>query len=135
MRVIFKKRNRGQIEFGIIYGGIAVAALIIPWFLPVLSLAPSCAFKGLFRIPCPTCGSTRSLAHLSHGEFTSALAMNPVVTLVIVFTVLYFFYSLITLIFDFRRFGFILSEREKNTVRIAAVVLLLLQWGWLVRTL
>jgi hypothetical protein len=73
--------------------------------------------------------------HLSHGEISSALTMNPVVTLVIVFAVLFLFYSLIALMFDLRKIGFIMTEREKNTVRIAAALLLLAQWGWLIRTL
>lgn len=135
MQVVLKKRVPGGIEFGIIYGGIAMAALIIPWFLPLLSLSPSCAFKGLFNIPCPTCGATRSVVHLSHGEFLPALAMNPIIATVIVFAVLFFFYSLITLVFDIQRICFILTEREKNAVRVIAIFLLLTQWGWLIRTL
>jgi hypothetical protein len=133
MQVIFKKREHDETEFGIIYGGIAVAALTIPWFLPVLSLSPACAFKGFFNIPCPTCGATRSLVHLAHGEFIRALAMNPIIAVAVFFAVLFFIYSVITLIFDFRRVGFILTEREKNAARVSAVVLLLLQWGWLIR--
>jgi hypothetical protein len=135
MQVILRRRERDQIEFGLIYGGIAVAALTIPWFLPVLSLSPSCAFRGLFNIPCPTCGATRSLVHLSHGEFTSALAMNPIIAIVLTFAIVFFFYSLITLMFDFRRIRFIMTVSEKNAARVAAVLLLLLQWGWLTRTL
>lgn len=135
MRVFLKKREHGRIEFGIIYGGIALLALLAARFGPLASLAPSCAFKGLLGVPCPTCGSTRAVVHLSHGEIASALAMNPVITLVIVFAVLFFFYGLIALLFDFRRIGFVFTEREKNTVRITAVLLLLAQWGWLIRTL
>lgn len=135
MQVILRRRERDGIEFGLIYGGIAVAALTIPWFLPVLSFSPSCVFKGLFSIPCPTCGATRSLVHLSHGEFTSALAMNPIIAIVLTVAIFFFFYSLITLMFDFRRIRFIMTEREKNAGRVAAALLLLLQWGWLIRTL
>jgi hypothetical protein len=135
MQVILTRRERDRIEFGIIYGGIAVAALVIPWFLPVLSLSPSCVFRGLFNIPCPTCGATRSLVHLSQGELTSALAVNPIIAIVLTFAIFFFFYSLITLMFDFRRIRFIMTEREKNAARVAAVLLLLLQWVWLIRTL
>lgn len=135
MQVVIKKRERGGNEFGIIYGGIAVSALVIPWFLPVMSLAPSCSFKGFLNIPCPTCGATRAIVHLSHGEFLPALAMNPITAMVIAFAVLFFFYSLITLVFDIRRIGFVMTEREKNAVRIMAILLLLAQWGWLIRTL
>ena len=135
MQVIFNKRNPGQIEFGIIYGSIALLALLAARLVPIASIVPSCAFKGLWGVPCPTCGSTRAVVHLSHGEIAAALAMNPVVTLVIVFAVVFFFYSLIALMFDLRKIGFIMTEREKNTVRITAVLLMLAQWGWLIRAL
>jgi len=135
MQVIFNKRNPGQIEFGIIYGSIALLALLAARLVPIASIVPSCAFKGLWGVPCPTCGSTRAVVHLSHGEIAAALAMNPVVALVIVFAVIFFFYSLIALMFDLRKIGFIMTEREKNTVRITAVLLLLAQWGWLIRAL
>jgi uncharacterized protein DUF2752 len=135
MRVFLKKRERGRIEFGIIYGSIALLVLLAVRFSPIASLAPSCAFKGVLGVPCPTCGSTRAVVQLSHGDLFSALAMNPVITLVVVFAVIFFFYSLTALIFHFRRIGFVFTEREKNTVRIAVVLLLLVQWGWLIRTL
>jgi uncharacterized protein DUF2752 len=135
MRIIFKKRNPGHIEFGIIYGGIALLALLAARLDRALSMAPTCVFKGISGIPCPTCGSTRSLVHLSHGDIASAMTMNPIVTLIVLFAILFFFYALITLMFNFRRIGFLLTEREKNTVRITAVVLLLAQWGWLIRTI
>ena len=135
MQVIFNKRNPGQIEFGIIYGSIALLALLAARLVPIASIVPSCAFKGLWGVPCPTCGSTRAVVHLSHGEIAAALAMNPVVTLVFVLAVIFFFYSLIALMFDLRKIGFIMTEREKNTVRITAVLLLLAQWGWLIRAL
>lgn len=135
MRVIFKKRTPGQIEFGVIYGGIALVALYLARFLPLLSIAPSCAFKGLTGMPCPTCGSTRAVVHLSQGKLASALALNPAVTLVMIFAGLFFFYSLITLVFGFRRIGLLLTEREKKIIGIVSLVLLFLQWGWLARTL
>jgi hypothetical protein len=135
MQVIFNKRHPGQTEFGIIYGSIAFLALLAARLGLIASMAPSCAFKGLLGVPCPTCGSTRAVVHLSHGEIASALTMNPVITFVIVFSVLFFFYSLIALMFDLRKIGFIMTEREKNTVRITAMLLLLAQWGWLIRTL
>jgi Protein of unknown function (DUF2752) len=135
MRIVFTKRVPGQIEFGIIYGAIAVGVLLTSWFLPVLAMTPSCVFKGLFGIPCPTCGATRAVVHLSHGAISAAIAMNPIVAISLVLAVVFFIYSLATLVLNVRRIGFIGSEREKNAARVLVVVLLLTQWAYLIRTL
>lgn len=131
MRISLRKRTVGQIEFGLIYGGIALLALAAGRFLPVLALAPSCVFKGLSGIPCPTCGSTRSIVHLSHGHIFDSLIMNPLVSLCAIAAVLSFAYSLVTLMFDLPRFGLVLSEREKDSVRVGAVLLVLANWAYL----
>ena len=36
-----------------------------------------CFIKHTTNIPCPSCGSTRSVMLLSHGEFKEALLINP----------------------------------------------------------
>ena len=38
---------------------------------------PPCGLRTLTGIPCPMCGSTRSLAAISHLELTQAMAFNP----------------------------------------------------------
>jgi hypothetical protein len=42
---------------------------------------PRCTLKWLTDVPCPGCGGTRSLAMLAHGEWSTALAMNPLIVL------------------------------------------------------
>lgn len=36
-----------------------------------------CLIKHITNIPCPSCGSTRSLVSLLQGDFSRALAINP----------------------------------------------------------
>ena len=36
-----------------------------------------CLFKQITGIPCPSCGSTRSVLSLLHGDLTGALIWNP----------------------------------------------------------
>lgn len=134
MRVVFKKRSTGQIEFGIIYGSMALLLLGAARVLPILSIAPSCVFKGITGIPCPTCGTTRSMLYLSQGDFATALAMNPLASLGLGAAVPYFFYCAITLIFNLPRMSFILTGREKRAVRATTVMLLLIQWAYLIAT-
>ena len=132
MRLILEKRTRGQIEFGIIYGGIALLAVCAGRFVPVLSFAPSCVFKGLTGVPCPTCGATRAVVHLAQGELSASLILNPLVVLCLVIASAIFFYSLITLVLDVPRVRVILSDREKNIARSAVVALVLANWCYLI---
>ncbi len=134
MRFVLKKRLPGQIEYGVIYGGIALLALFAGRFLPVLDLAPSCVFKALTGIPCPTCGSTRSIVYLSHGDVISAFLMNPLVGLCAAGAVLLLFYSIITLAFHAPRIGVLFTEKEKDQVRRSAILLVLLNWLYLAVT-
>ena len=131
MRFLLKKRAIGQIEFGIIYGGIALLALCVAFFLPILSLLPSCVFNELTGFPCPTCGATRSIVHLAQGDITASFGMNPLIALCVIGAVLFFFYTLVTLLFDLPRLGMQATDREKNGIRAGAVLLLLLNWLYL----
>ncbi|MDR0988920.1 MAG: DUF2752 domain-containing protein [Prevotellaceae bacterium] len=45
------------------------------WHGPVIW--KGCLFKQIYSIPCPACGSTRSILLLLHGDFWGALALNP----------------------------------------------------------
>ncbi len=132
MRLFLKKRAPDQIEFGIIYGGIALAMLGVGRLLPIHSFAPDCVFKGLTGIPCLTCGSTRSVIHLSHGDILTAFAMNPLMTLCLISASGYFFYSLISAAFDMPRIRILFTDKESNIVRAGVVMLLLLQWAYLI---
>ena len=132
MRLFLKKKTPDRIEFGIIYGGIALLILGAGRLHPILSFAPDCVFKGLTGIPCPTCGSTRSVVYLSHGKVLSAFAMNPLTTLCLISAVVYFFFSLMSSVFDLPRISFLLTDMEKNVVRAGVAALLLLQWAYLI---
>jgi len=134
MQVAFRKRVAGEIEFGMIYGGIVLLVLAVAWLPPLLALAPDCVFKGLTGIPCPTCGSTRSVVHLAHGEISAALILNPLAALCMIAAISYFFSSVVTFIFGLPRITLTLSDKEQNIARMGALVLLLMQWGYLVAT-
>jgi hypothetical protein len=42
-----------------------------------LVLPPTCMSKTMFGISCPGCGLTRSFVAIAHGNFESALELNP----------------------------------------------------------
>jgi hypothetical protein len=134
VRFVLKKRQSGQIEYGVIYGGIALLALFAGRFLPLLDLAPSCVFKAVTGVPCPTCGSTRSIVFLSHGDMLSAFYMNPLVALCAIIALVYFFYRIITLAFELPAMEVALTEREQDRLRVLAALFVGLNWLYLVVT-
>jgi uncharacterized protein DUF2752 len=134
MRVIFKQRKTGEIEYGIIYGGISIIALCIARSVPVLSLAPSCVFKVLTGFPCPTCGATHSVVALARGEVTASFMMNPLMALCLLAGILVFIYSLVALTFNLPHIYMILSSREQNALKTGAIILILAQWAYLITT-
>ena len=132
MRLYLKKKSSNQIEFGIIYGGIALVMLGAGRLLPILSFAPDCVFKGLTGIPCPACGSTRSVVHVAHGDILSAFAMNPLTTLCLLSAIVYFIASLVSVAYDLPRINVILADKEKNVMRAGVAMILLAQWAYLI---
>jgi hypothetical protein len=134
MRAYRYRRDSGRIEFGIIYGGIALLALYAARFPQIITFPSSCAFKGITGIPCPTCGSTRAVLHLTHGEIIAALVFNPLTSSCFLAAVLYFLYSLITLAPGIPRVGLVLSDTEKNALLAGAVTLAMMNWIYLILT-
>ncbi len=132
MRVLLANRKPGQIEYGIIYGGAALAALAAVRLLPVLPFVPQCPFRTLTGLPCPTCGATRSLIHLAHGDIIDALMMNPLAAGGVLVAVFLFFYGIAALLFHIPRFGFLFTENESKAVRAGFASLLFAQWIYLV---
>jgi hypothetical protein len=48
-----------------------------------------CTFKLLTRLPCPTCGSTRTFGRLAALDLSGAFAMNPLATLAVLVLVVW----------------------------------------------
>ena len=135
MRFVLRKKQPSQIEFALIYGGLAILLLVAARILPVAQLAPDCVFKAITGIPCPTCGSTRAVILLSHGHLESAFRMNPATGAVFVTALLAFLCRLIVLAFDLPGIHIGFSGREKNLVRISVVLALLLNWAYVITSL
>jgi len=58
--------------------GLASLMLAVSFFLPEGGLGlPLCWMKGMTGVPCPGCGLTRSITHISHLHFFEALQDHP----------------------------------------------------------
>ena len=117
---------------GAIFGGIgaigaAGAAVLGLDRLPV-SL---CFFKAFTGIPCPTCGGTRALSCLAHLDLVGAFAMNPLVTAG-AFVVAAWAIADLALLPRRRALVIELRPGLASVVRVAAVVLLVANWAYLV---
>ncbi len=98
------------------------------------SISLGCLFHKITHIPCPSCGSTRSILSLLDGNISDALYLNPIGILLffgmtitplwIIFDVVtgkdYFFHSYIK--FE--------SLLRKNYIAIPSIFLLLVNWIW-----
>ncbi len=135
MRLSTRKREPGELEFGIIYGTIALVAIGAARFLPLEKLAPPCLFRACIGVSCPTCGATRSLVHFSHGDMVRALSLNPLMTIVLGGAIVYFVVNCIGVFLKLPRVVLSLSPFEKNVMSITALILFLLNWTYLISSM
>lgn len=77
-----------------VYLRVAMGVRILLWALVLFAVlfgeelmqsnAMPCMFVTRFGVECPSCGSTRAVVSLLHGDFASAAAYNPVVAFALV---------------------------------------------------
>jgi len=93
-----------------------------------------CLFKKVTTVPCPSCGTTRSVMQLSHGNFLSAILINPfgiLVGFVMIIAPIWISYDLIqkkeTFYIAYLKIETILRKRK---VAIVLIVLVIANWIW-----
>jgi len=116
---------------GLIFGAIGSLAAfgIGTLHLDRLPIA-LCYMKVLTRLPCPTCGSTRSLGRLFAFDVAGAFAMNPLTALAALLLAAWAIADL-ALLPRRRALGLEVAPRTATLLRIAAVVALALNWAYL----
>lgn len=95
---------------------------------------PACLFKYATDLPCPSCGTTRSVLHLLHGDLSGALYWNPLGILTLVAMILFPLWILYDIsskkdhFFQFyRRFEITLKNKW---VAGPVIFLVVLNWLW-----
>lgn len=93
-----------------------------------------CLFKNLTGLPCPSCGSTRSVVSLFHGNFMEAICLNPIgiiIALIMAAGPFWLIYDILlrkqTLYHFYCRSEIVL---RKKTVAFPLISLLLINWIW-----
>jgi len=132
MRISLKHMSPGEIEYGIIYGAIAIFALVLARVIPVLDILPPCPFKAVTGIPCPTCGTARSLVHLAHGDIAGALILNPLFSLAMMTALIIFFARSARLSFNRPRIALTFTNREDTLLRVGIAGVFFVNWIYLI---
>ena len=93
-----------------------------------------CLFKQVTGIPCPSCGSTRSVLSLLRGDFAGALFWNPfgiLIMLILIISPAWMIYDIVlrkeSLYIFYNR-----SEQffKRKWIAVPAIFLVLLNWIW-----
>jgi hypothetical protein len=93
-----------------------------------------CLFKHFTNLPCPSCGSTRAVLQLIHGNFHDAFLLNPLGYLIFILLVILPFWiigdliaSKATLYTFYRKAeGFI----RQKFIAIPLIFILVINWMW-----
>jgi hypothetical protein len=93
-----------------------------------------CLIKHFTNVPCPSCGTTRSVILLTKGQFFEALAINPFGFIVFIIMLASPFWISLDLIrkkntfYDF--YLQIENYLKRPIVKLILILLILLNWGW-----
>ena len=133
MRLLWRPPAPREADPELIWLGISVAAvggaalwlaLSLPW--------PRCPFLALTGFPCLTCGATRSALVFLQGDFLASWRWNPLGFAALCGLVVFNLYAAIVVVSRTPRVRIVdWTVREKNAVRIVAVVLLAVNWIYL----
>lgn len=90
---------------------------------------PTCLFRAVSGIPCPTCGSTRCVATLARGDLAGAWLYNPFVC-----TGLFLLAAYLLLRLGFgRTVSLGLTRRQRTIAWLVAAALFLANWAYVLR--
>jgi hypothetical protein len=96
--------------------------------------AEVCLIKHTTNIPCPSCGSTRSILALLHGDFMDSLFWNPLGLIVMLIMVIVPVLIIHDLLFRKDVLPKLYAKTEatfrKRKFAIPALVLILINWIW-----
>jgi hypothetical protein len=118
-------------RFGVpeVFALIGLLSLAVARFLPVLAVPYTCPMKGVFGIPCGTCGMTHAFVSLAHGDVVAAVAASPFGALLAAGAWLYAALDLARAALNLE-FPFLDLKLQRAIVAVAAAALVI-NWAWL----
>jgi len=122
----------GALPLGAILAGIAALAAVVVGVLHLDALPFTfCFFKLATGLPCVTCGSTRALGRLFHGDLSGAWLMNPLAATGIL-ALLPWGAADLALMARGRALGLELAPAAARAARVAVVAAVFANWVYLV---
>jgi len=119
---------------------VACAAGYVWLFYGIMKLqstnnaAEVCLMKRVTNIPCPSCGSTRAVLSLIHGDFLQSLYINPfgiIIALIMLITPIWILFDVTTkkktLLNFYRQIEIVL---RKPQIAIPLILFVLINWIW-----
>ena len=93
-----------------------------------------CLIKHATNIPCPSCGSTRSIISLTKGNFVEAFDLNPIGYLVALIMLISPVWIISDVIFKknslFKCYQIIENHLKKPKYAIPLILLVIINWIW-----
>ena len=134
MRLIRRPLIPGEPDPELLWGSVlGASALIGSLWLHAGLPTPLCPLHAVTGLPCPTCGSTRAAIALVHGDLATALAWNPLMTLVMIGAALYVLYAAVVVIGKIPRLRWTPPSRsESRGIRIGVILLISINWAYLI---
>lgn len=122
----------GEPDHELIWGSVIVAtAVTSAVWLSAGFPTPPCPLHALTGIPCPTCGTTRGLVALFHGDMRTATAFNPLIMAGILAAVFYTAYAAAAVLGLIPRWRVSLSPKAALAARIILTALFVSDWVYL----
>ncbi len=94
----------------------------------------TCLIKSISGVPCPSCGTTRSILELLDGHFITALQWNPMGIIVLLIMVISPVWILLDMLFKKESFLRYYSRAENHLkskwIAIPAIGLVIINWIW-----
>ena len=121
-----------DVEFLFLSVSATAAASCFAWLAFGLPW-PECWFRQLTGLPCPTCGATRSVLSLVHGNVAEAIGHNPLLFFCYIGTLLLDLYCALVLFFRLPRLRLAgLPPEVKHRLCVLAFIAAGINWIYLV---
>lgn len=137
MRLHWRPLRPGELDHELIWLLVSVAAaglgmmwlaLHFPW--------PRCTFLAVTGLPCFTCGATRAAVAFLNADIDAAWRFNPLISVLLAALLVFDLYAVTVLLSGAPRLRISLANRTAPRVIVAvAVLIVLLNWGYLLTTL
>jgi len=129
-RPLFPGEHDPELTWGLVIALSGILAL--GWLLSGLP-TPLCPLHALTGLPCPTCGMTRGLSCLLHGNLKVAILFNPLLMAILIGMAFYLLYCVVVVSVRLPRLRYEpLSKITALAVRLGVVLLILGNWIYLI---